>query len=119
MLKRTLNAGVIIRQFLIISVSYFLLSGCAYLLNPERLDIPQGNVITQQQVDQLKQGMTKQQVTTLFGTPLLQDPFHQSRLDYVYHLQNDGETILQYQISLRFSEDSLASWDVNGDTLPE
>jgi outer membrane protein assembly factor BamE len=55
-------------------------------LTPYRPDIQQGNVITSDMVDQLRPGMTKDQVRFMLGTPLLADVFHQDRWDYLYYL---------------------------------
>lgn len=49
-----------------------------------RIDIQQGNVITQDMVDQLRPGMSKRQVQFILGAPLLVDPFHAQRWDYIY-----------------------------------
>lgn len=67
-----------------------LLGGCGLIY---RLDVQQGNVIEQQQVDQLRPGMTRRQVALVMGTPAIADPFHQNRWDYVHSLRRgNGET---------------------------
>nr|MBL8412183.1 outer membrane protein assembly factor BamE [Dechloromonas sp.] len=60
-------------------------------INEYKIDIQQGNVLTQEMVAQLKPGQTRDQVRFLLGTPLISDIFHQQRWDYVYRYQN-GQT---------------------------
>lgn len=72
-----------------------------------RIDIPQGNIITQEMLDQLKPGMSKSQVRFLLGTPLLVDVFHQDRWDYLYSYQPGGKDRLQRRVSVFFSDDKL------------
>ena len=81
-----------------------------------KIDIPQGNVITQEMVDKLKPGMDKSQVVFALGTPMLVDVFHQERWDYVYSLQPGGEERQQRRISLFFEEGALKR--VEGDIKP-
>jgi outer membrane protein assembly factor BamE len=73
--------------------SVVILAGCASIthyfpgfLTPYRPDVQQGNVITSDMVEQLRPGMTKDQVRFMLGTPLLADVFHQDRWDYLYYL---------------------------------
>jgi outer membrane protein assembly factor BamE len=54
-------------------------------VQPYRMDIQQGNYISQEMVSQLKIGMTKEQVRYVLGTPLVADIFHADRWDYVYY----------------------------------
>jgi outer membrane protein assembly factor BamE len=61
-----------------------LLAGCANPLRPYRMEIQQGNYVTQEMASQLKLGMTKEQVRFTLGTPLINDIFHADRWDYVY-----------------------------------
>ena len=72
----------------------FALTGCESVRNwtptflqPYRPDVQQGNVVTQEMVEQLRQGMTRDQVRFLLGTPLVTSLFHQERWDYVYYLK--------------------------------
>jgi outer membrane protein assembly factor BamE len=55
-------------------------------LGPYRPDVHQGNIITQEMVDQLRQGMSREQVRFMLGTPLLTSEFHKDRWDYPYYL---------------------------------
>ena len=55
------------------------------MFQPYRMDIQQGNYISQDMVSQLKIGMTKEQVRYVLGTPLVADIFHADRWDYVYY----------------------------------
>ena len=72
-----------------------------------KIDIPQGNVITQDMVDKLKLGMDKSQVVFALGSPMLVDVFHQERWDYVYSLQPGGEDRQQRRITLFFEDGKL------------
>ena len=57
-------------------------SGCVY-----RQTIAQGNLIEQEDLDQVEIGMTRNQIRFLLGTPMIDDPFHRDRWDYVYYLK--------------------------------
>lgn len=90
------------RASLIAAVAALLLSaGCESvrnytpaLITPYRPDITQGNVVTREMADQLRQGMSREQVRFMLGTPLLASVLHEDRWDYVYHLKRGrtGET---------------------------
>lgn len=67
---------------LMIAGSLAATSGCVY-----RANISQGNLIKQEDLDQVEIGMTRNQVRFLLGTPMVDDPFHQSRWDYVYFIR--------------------------------
>lgn len=88
----------------------------ANFLTPYKLDIPQGNEITADQTAKLKVGMTRSQVRFLLGTPLLNDPFHANRWDYLYSDARGGELKEKKSYFLIFEGDSLVSF--SGETLP-
>lgn len=73
-----------------------------------RIDIPQGNIITQEMVDQLRPGLTKRQVTFILGTPLVRDTFHQDRWDYVYSFQRGGGERAQERLTVFFENGELS-----------
>ncbi len=81
-----------------------------------KIGIPQGNIITQDMVDQLRPGMTKRQVIFVMGTPLVRDPFHQDRWDYIYSYQPGGGTRGQEGITIFFEDDQLVRF--TGDFVP-
>lgn len=79
-----------------------------------KLEIQQGNVITDGQVSQLKQNMTTREVRHLLGTPLIIDPFHKNRWDYYYSKHQGSEQLeKQKRISLVFENDRLIRVDGN------
>ena len=81
-----------------------------------KIGIAQGNIITQEMVDQLRPGMTKRQVIFVMGTPLVRDPYHQDRWDYIYNFQPGGGIRGQERISVFFIDDELFSF--TGDFVP-
>ena len=70
-------------RLLIFGAVCSLLAACSSF-NPYKIDVQQGNVLTQEMVAQLKPGQTREQVRFILGTPLLTDIFHQQRWEYVY-----------------------------------
>lgn len=87
-----------------------IVTGCSVISMPGayKIDIQQGNVITQEMVEKLKPGMSKSQVRFALGTPLLVDVFHQDRWDYVYSIQKGGNERQQRRLALFFENDQLA-----------
>ncbi|MDP4652271.1 MAG: outer membrane protein assembly factor BamE [Haliea sp.] len=81
-----------------------------------RIDIEQGNIVTQDMIDQLKPGMSQRQVRFILGTPLVEDSFNADRWDYPYLLRNGSDLIRQASVSVHFEGDNLNT--VTGDYLP-
>jgi outer membrane protein assembly factor BamE len=84
-------------------------------LGPHKIDIQQGNVITQEMIDKLQPGMTRNQVRFILGTPLLVDPFRTDRWDYVYSMKKGGELVEQRQLKVFFADDKMVR--VEGDAI--
>ena len=95
-----------------------LLGACALpdFMAPYRIDIQQGNYITQEMVSQLKPGMSKEQVRFVLGTPLVTDIFHAERWDYVYSFDRRGQPREQRRLAVFFQDGKLARLD--GDVAP-
>ena len=81
-------------RLLLVAALSTLLVACTTkpsFISEYKIDIQQGNVLTQDMVTQLKPGQTRDQVRFLLGTPMIADIFHQQRWDYVYQYR-DGQT---------------------------
>lgn len=85
-----------------------LTGGCAY-----RTDLAQGNFVEQDAVDQLRQGMTAEQVRFILGTPMLSDPFDNTRWYYVHFLRHDWEKPKIKNLIVTFQGRTL--YDIAGD----
>ena len=90
--------------FLFLTIFCFALaSGCVY-----RANIAQGNLIKQEDLDQVEVGMTMTQVRFLLGTPMINDPFSRNRWDYVYYLKIRREdAIAKRWVSVYFEEEKV------------
>lgn len=86
-------------------------------LTPYRVDIGQGNYVSESMAGQLKEGMTREQVRAVLGTPLLVDPFRNDRWDYVFDIQRGDGRKERRRFSVFFKDNQLASW--GGDPLPK
>ena len=79
------------------------------MVSPYRIDIQQGNVVTQEQIDRVKPGMYRLQVRDALGTPLLTDAFHADRWDYVFTLRQGSKPLQRRNVVLIFDGDALKS----------
>ena len=98
-----------------------VLAGCKQVpmlpgVTAYKIDIQQGNYVTQDMVSKLKPGMSKSQVRYALGTPLVVDAFHADRWDYVYVLQKGGRVVEQRRIVVVFQDEKLAR--IDGDVVP-
>ncbi len=92
------------------------LAGCSFP-GVYKIDIQQGNVVTQDMIDQLRPGMTQRQVRFIMGNPLIADTFHPDRWDYLYSMQPGGGKRQQERVTLVFdAQQRLAG--LSGDYRP-
>lgn len=82
------------------------LSGCSLVY---RIDIPQGNYVEQKQVDKLRQGMTREQVSYVLGTPMLRDGFDPNTWYYLYEFQPGRGEKERKELTLTFANDRLTT----------
>ncbi len=92
----------------------FLLTACIY-----RLDIQQGNILAQRDIDKLRPGLTKNQVVYVLGSPVIDDSFSDDKWVYLYTFTNKKTEInTRKKLELWFEEDKLVT--AKGDyKLPE
>lgn len=76
-------------------------------LRPYRINVQQGNALTQEMVAKLKPGMTRSQVRFVLGTPMVQDPFHAQRWDYVYFFTEGHKPTRSRRLTVVFEDDKL------------
>ena len=115
--------------FVIAGCSAMLLaSGCQSLqssdnflgvITPYRVEVVQGNVITSEQAALAKPGLTRAQVRDVLGSPLLADPFHADRWDYVFTIRRQGAEPQLRRVVVQFKSDVLASIDAGGELPSE
>lgn len=102
------------RISLTVAVLALVLSGCISIY---RLDVPQGNIVGPEMIEKLKPGMTRAQVRFVLGTPLISDPFHADRWDYVYLNQKSSSApSATRRLTAIFSGDTLLR--LEGDLVP-
>ncbi|MEE9303418.1 MAG: outer membrane protein assembly factor BamE [Thiotrichaceae bacterium] len=90
----------------ILLLSFFMtMTGCTSY----KLEVQQGNAISPEAVTQLKKGMSKAEVTSLLGTPLLQDSFQLNRWDYVFYISKAGKQRERKDLVLTFNGNRLAN----------
>jgi outer membrane protein assembly factor BamE len=99
-------------------VSLGALTGCESLqrtdslfgvITPYRIDIVQGNAITKEQAALVKPGLSRLQVRDILGTPLLTDPFHADRWDYLFTLRRPGTDAQRRSVVVYFENDVVKS----------
>ncbi len=109
---------------LVVAVS--LLAGCASSgftlpkipgIEAHRMEIQQGNYVTQEMIAKLQPGMTRDQVRFVLGTPLVADAFHANRWDYMFRRQRaNSKEIEQRRIVIFFDDGRLSR--IEGDVTP-
>ena len=81
--------------------------GFLAFIAPYKPDIIQGNVVTTEQISQIKPGMTRAQVKEILGSPLITDPFHADRWDYVFTLKRQGFDDQRRAFAVLFDKDKV------------
>ncbi len=96
-------------RILLLSLVLACLAGCSSWGFPGvyRINVEQGNIVTQEMVDQIQPGMTRRQVRFILGTPLLEDSFNRNRWDYIYTLRNGRNTLVETRLTVHFEADTL------------
>jgi outer membrane protein assembly factor BamE len=91
-----------------------LLAACGSVMNslqPYRMEIVQGNVVTQEMVTNLKPGLSRDQVRGLLGSPMLSDIFHADRWDYVFTIRRQGAEPQQRRVTVFFEKEKLSRFE--------
>lgn len=109
---------------LAVLIAGMAVGGCALndpnrsgLLEPYRIDLPQGNYLTSESVDRIEEGMSREQVRFVLGTPLLRDLFHPDRWDYVFRYRFPNGTVEQRKVTIHFRDERVVA--IEADALPQ
>lgn len=109
------------------TMSLTLLTACLALLltacgNPiwlpraHKIEVQQGNLLTQQQISSIETGMSREEVAALIGVPLNQPAFQPGRWDYVFTRSPAGLTVTARRFSVYFDESNkVANVEANFD----
>ena len=97
-------------KFLTVLLSFIFISACS-IPQVYKLTVQQGNIVTQDMIDELKEGMTKRQVAYVMGTPLIRSPYQQDRWTYLYTLERRDTVVKSYQITVFFEDDLFTRFE--------
>ena len=89
------------------------------VVTPYRIEVVQGNVVTKEQAEAIKPGMSRTQVRDILGSPLLADAFHADRWDYVFTIRRQGAEPQLRRIVARFDGETLKSLDTSSELPAE
>ena len=82
-------------------------------LSPYNVQILQGNILEEKDIEKLSEGLTRDQVQFIFGTALIKDPFHADRWDYYYSVQVGDQKLNENKLSIFFDSEGLVdSWTI-------
>lgn len=93
----------------------FLSAGCSKAqktswgatLSPYKIEVVQGNFVSKEQLELVQVGMSRNQVRTILGTPLLVDIFHPERWDYVFTIYRQGIEPVTKRVVVYFTEETV------------
>lgn len=95
-----------------------VISACSSLRFPGvyKVTIQQGNYLEEEMIEQLKPGLSKEQVRYIMGTPLIEDTFNQNQWDYYYNVKLGDDDLRTNHFTVYFEDNKLTHWD--GDYTP-
>ena len=103
---------IMFRQILFSFLIMAMIVSCSSL-SPYKVPILQGNIFEEKDIEKLSEGLTRDQVQFIFGTALIQDPFHSDRWDYYYSVQVGDKKLNENKLSIFFNTQGLVdSWTI-------
>jgi outer membrane protein assembly factor BamE len=91
-------------KLIFLSALYIFVSGCTSL-SPYKMEIRQGNYVAPEARQKIRVGMSRQQIISVLGSPLVSDVFHANRWDYIYRLEERSKLVEQQRLTLHFEGD--------------
>ena len=81
------------------------------IFTPYRITIQQGNFVSKEMADQVKLGMTREQVRFLLGTALITDMFHADRWDYIFRLLKPNGELTTSRVTVFFQRNLVVKME--------
>ena len=104
-----------IHRLILVLLSVLVVSACeSWLPDAHRPDYTLGNVIKPDALEKIQLGMNKSEIKSILGSPMLTDPFHANRWDYIYRYLPRGrstEVLIESRVTLYFEDDVLVKID--------
>ena len=102
----------------LLAVTAALVAGCSTFRFPgvHRINVQQGNVVSQAMIDKLKPGMTKSQVRFVLGNPVVNNTLDREQWDYIDTIQVAGGETRKLSLILHFEDERLSYFE--GDYVP-
>lgn len=87
-----------------------ILSGCVFP-GVYKINVQQGNILTDEELTSLSEGMSRSQVHSVLGTPLLLNPVDPSREYYIYTFQRRGGDIEEQRVIVYYDNEQFSHYE--------
>ncbi|WP_148864187.1 outer membrane protein assembly factor BamE [Marinobacter fonticola] len=91
-------------------LSLVLLAGCVFP-GVYKINVQQGNIVDDEALGQLEEGMPRNQVHAILGTPIMLNPVDDSREYYTYTYQKAGGEIKEQRVIVYYEADSYLHYE--------
>ena len=90
----------------------FLISSCSSF-SFYMVPVTQGNIFEEEDIEKLQVGQSMDQVQFILGSPMIKDPFHSNRWDYLNLITVGDEKIVEKKLVVIFDDKNLlSSWKI-------
>ena len=87
-----------------------IMAGCVFP-GVYKINVQQGNILTDEELTSLAEGMSRSQVLSLLGTPLMTNSADPSREYYVYTFQRSGGDIKEQRVIVYYDNDQYSHYE--------
>ena len=105
----------IMKEYIKVSTTFllfFLISACS-TFSFYKVPVTQGNIFEDEDIEKLQVGQSMNQVQFILGSPMIKDPFHSNRWDYLNLVTIGDEKIVEKKLVVIFDDENLlSSWKI-------